>query len=690
MLQTVNACPQADGAPLRGDLDALLNREWLLTDGRGGFAMGTVLGCPTRRYHGMMIASRRPPLERFLLLAGTLERVAIQGRTVDLSTAQFASVTHPTGYTGLKNFDYCPGGSAPWVQWTFTHPQFEARKRLTLHPGSNVVHLRYEITSSIPDEFELEVLPLLAMRDFHGLQRGDAIEPWEMSDEAGGLWVRDRSQPDVTLAMFPQRGAGLEHAALDVQPSWWRDFHYRAEVERGEPGTEDLICAGVFRAAGSRTMAVELVGVGMAASMDQARSAAERAFVRAGTTAQPRRSPRDRGIRQRLREAAEQFVVRRQTVQPDQDVTIIAGYPWFGDWGRDAFIALEGLLLARGRFSEARKVLATFAGAERHGLIPNRFDDYGGQCAYNSVDASLWFIHAADRYSSLSGDEQVWAAVLAKPCRNIVDGFVQGTLYDIRVDERGLVSCGNAHTQITWMDALCDGVAFTPRHGCPVEVNALWHHALRILGRRLIGVDDQTARRCQRLAEQVTAEFAPAFWNEDGGYLYDCVRGDFKDASIRPNQIFAVSLAEDLLSEEKQRAVLDTVTRHLLTPFGLRSLAAHEPGYCPRMVGTRFERDRTYHNGTVWSWLIGPYVDAALRVHGRTAESVDHLRRTIAPLLGHLTEAGLGTISEVFDGDAPHAPRGCIAQAWSVAELLRIMTQLDSVSGAECHAHPAG
>jgi predicted glycogen debranching enzyme len=680
------ACPKAVCRLLQGDLDTLLAREWLLTNGRGGFAMGTVLGCPTRRYHGLMVLSQRPPLDRWMLLSGTLDRVGVGDTLIDLSTAEFKGVVHPAGHIWLKDFDCNLAGPTPWVQWTYSHPRFEARKRLSLFSGEDVVRLRMDVSAPTDEPLRIEIAPLLAMRDFHGLRRHGPVEPWELHTDGKWLWVQDREKSDVTLAVVPQQGPGLTRARFNVLMEWWYDFHYRADLERGEPGAEDLMCAGVFRASGTRSVSVELMGVGFATSPADAQVTVEKAQARA-VSAPPRKAQVD-VIGKQLRDAADQFIVTRQSSRPGHEVTIIAGYPWFGDWGRDSFIALEGLLLLPGRFAEARKVLATFAGAERHGLIPNRFEDTGGECAYNSVDASLWFIHAADRYTTLSGDQTVWPSLLAGPCRNVVNGFVDGTLYDIGVDEHGLVTCGNAHTQITWMDALCDGVAFTPRHGRPVEVNALWYHALRILERRLEAIDPPTAARCRALAEQVAAHFVPTFWNAEGKYLYDCVRDDVRDAAIRPNQIFAVSLPDSLLSAEMKQAVLANVTEHLLTPYGLRSLAPRDPHYRPRMLGTRFERDGAYHNGTVWSWLIGPYVDAYLAVHGLNDASVAEGRELIAPLIVHLSEAGLGSISEVFDGDPPHAPRGCPAQAWSVAELLRVKHRLDQFAASRPRPAP--
>jgi predicted glycogen debranching enzyme len=379
---------------------------------------------------------------------------------------------------------------------------------------------------------------------------------------------------------------------------------------------------------------------------------------------------------QRLAAAAEQFVVARQQSDPaaaGRQTTILAGYHWFGDWARDAFISLEGLLLLRRRFDEARQVLLTFAGAQRDGLIPNRFSDYGEESEYNSVDASLWFIHAVDAYITASGDERIWTNSLAEPCRNVVDAFLKGTRYNIHADDDGLISCGDPTTQITWMDAKVGDYVCTPRHGRPVEVNALWYHVLCILGRRCQPPD---ARRYQQLAARVAAVFADRFWNEHEQCLCDVVRDDEHDQAVRPNQIFAASLSDSPLTARQARQVFEAVTRHLLTPVGLRSLSNADSRYVPHYVGNGFERDRAYHNGTVWAWLIGAYIDAHLRVHGTSSEARRQGLELLQPLIDHLDEAGLGSISEIFDGDPPHTPRGCIAQAWSVAEVLRAFHRL--------------
>jgi predicted glycogen debranching enzyme len=355
-------------------------------------------------------------------------------------------------------------------------------------------------------------------------------------------------------------------------------------------------------------------------------------------------------------------VVKRCRPDGSDSCTILAGYPWFGDWGRDTFIALPGLLLETERFAEAREVFRTFASAQKEGLIPNRFSDYGDGCDYNSVDASLWYIHAADSYVRASGDEAFWREVLEPVCARVVDAYTAGTQFDIRMDDDGLVRCGNEQTQITWMDAKFGDIVFTPRHGKPVEINALWYHALCLLAERAEQAASCKAQRYGGLAERVARSWQERFWNEADDCLYDVVRDDLRDPAVRPNQILAVSLPHSPLDRAHQRQVVAKVEQELLTPFGLRSLSPRDPAYRARFEGGPYERDSAYHQGTVWGWLIGPFVEAYLRVNDFSDAARQAMRRAIEPLAAHLDEAGLGSVSEVFDGDLPHRPGGCFAQ----------------------------
>ena len=362
--------------------------------------------------------------------------------------------------------------------------------------------------------------------------------------------------------------------------------------------------------------------------------------------------------------AANDFVVLRRAPDGSDGTSIIAGYPWFGDWGRDTMISLPGLLFTPGRFQQARQVLSVFASYVSEGMIPNVFDDYTNEPHYNTVDASLWFIHAAFEYRRLSNDEHTFNSTLLPACRAILEGYRKGTRFHIGMDESDcLVTQGDATTQLTWMDAKYDGVVFTPRHGKAVEINALWYHALLLMGE-------------VELARKAAESFRRAFWISPFRGLRDVVDGPRRDTSIRPNQIFAVSLPHSPLNDDQQRAVVEVVRRELLTPMGLRTLSASDPRYRGAYRGPQRLRDEAYHNGTVWPWLIGPFLDAYLRVNQRSPAAQEQARQWLRPLIGQMDEYCIGQIHEICEGDAPHRPVGCFAQAWSVAEVLRLAVEL--------------
>jgi len=661
---------------LEGSVEEKLGREWLLTNRRGAFAGGTVIGCPTRRYHGLLVAPQAPPLGRHLLLANMLEKVTCGDSAFEFSSFEFPGAIHPEGYKHIEDFACDTLSADSCVRFVYRQGPVELTKEITLARDADVVRIRYVVSAGESDDLLVKLSPLVAMRDFHALQHQAAEDPWVIARSGGGLWIQNRLSPEVCLFMGSREGEGLCEAAFELEALWWHDFRYRVELDRGMSGGEDLYCPGQFTARGTGRIVIELTAVGFPENPTAARTTAEDALsltpeVRPGADG-------DDPIRCQLAGAADQFVVRRGSDLQKRSTTILAGYPWFGDWGRDSFISLEGLLLTTGRFDEAKEVLTTFAGKQHNGLIPNLFNDYGGECSYNSVDASLWFIHAADAYVRRSGDAQAWPDCLADPCRKIVDAFIGGTDFGIITDDRGLLRCGDASTQVTWMDAKVGGVPVTPRHGFPVEVSALWYSAVRTMLERERAADESLADRLAGIVSKIEGSFEDAFWNAHDGCLYDCLGDDGPDAAVRPNQILAVSLPHSPLSPQTRKAVLEKVRDHLLTPYGLRSLSPMDSRYCGRLAGDQAQRDRAYHNGTVWAWLIGPYVEACLRIDGFSADARESGRQMLSPLLTHMSEACLGQISEVFDGDAPHHPRGCFAQAWSVAEVLRMYDETSS------------
>jgi predicted glycogen debranching enzyme len=457
--------------------------------------------------------------------------------------------------------------------------------------------------------------------------------------------------------------------AFEPAADWWYGHVYPIEADRGLDDAEDLFTPGRF----VTEAPAGKVRLTIWASIDPEPAAAlpdwdvELRHVREarGDFALPGGQYTTPAVR-RLVRAASDFVVDRRATDGSAGTTVIAGYPWFADWGRDTFIALPGLLLTTGRFEQARQVLTVFGQYVDGGMIPNRFDDYTGAPHYNTVDASLWYVHAAFEYARLSGDKGTFGKVLRPACRKIVDGYRDGTgRYGIKMDPAdGLIAQGDATTQLTWMDAKCGDHAFTPRQGKPVEINALWYHALVLMGDH-------------ELAAKVATGFRAAYWLGSSRGLADGITDDGRrDEKLRPNQIFAVSLPNSPLDAEQQAAVVEVVRKELLTPVGLRTLARNDPAYRGAYRGPQYQRDEAYHNGTIWPWPIGAFLSAYLRVHGRSNEAVDQCREWLRPLLDHSEEDCLGQVAEIFEADEPHRPVGCCAQAWSVAEVLRLAVEL--------------
>jgi glycogen debranching enzyme len=632
----------------RIDLDGRLSeKEFLLTDGSGSFAMGTLSGVATRRYHSMLTAALRPPVGRVNLLNRVGELLRVQGETEavhELSVCRFGGHLHPLGHQYLKRFELGEsdeGGNC--ARWTYEAGGARVIKTLRLPPMSFQAELTYEVTPPKGRHVELSLLPMVSLRDFHSLRRS-AGHPMGVSELPGGIRVEADGQAVQILA---------EGAEFHVEPDWWFGHSYSIETERGQDDTEDLFKPGVFRAEFARAGKVRLL-----ISPGGKPEALGAAFPPAKLP--PSASPTLR----RLAWATGDFLIRRRNPKGKVGTSILAGFPWFADWGRDTFISLEGLLLTTGRLQEAGEVLSTFAEYVDQGMIPNKFDDYSNQPEYNTVDASLWFIHAAHQFVSAGGDRKLFERSLLPACREIIRGYRDGTLYHIGMDPSdGLVSQGDSSTQLTWMDAKYQGRAFTPRPGKPVEINALWYHALRLL-------------REDAIADRVAASFARTFWISPQQGLADTVEGDRRDTSCRPNQIFAVSLPHSPLSPEQQKAVVDVVGRELLTPLGLRTLSPSASHYKPTYGGPQSQRDEAYHNGTVWPWLIGPFVDAVLKVEGDTREAREGARRLLMPLLEHLHDACIGHVSEIMEAQPPHRAVGACAQAWSLAEVLRVAVKL--------------
>lgn len=651
------------------DIESLLAREWLLTNGRGGYASSTVTGCNTRGYHGLLIASLSPPVSRIMALSACLEIVQSGHETYTLSSFEFADKLSPASAGALRRFRKDIG-----AHFDYELGKIDLTRSVYLVRDMDMVAVVYDFTR-VREPVEFSTRPFVGLRDFHSLQKSTAAlsSQWQGSAESGLLVHHDAPDGCSLLLRCPS-------AHFEGDPQWWFNFAYRAERERGLSYTEDLWSPGLFKCRIEAPTKIILW-----ASLHPDKSAQESNNLthididavcddlreHQASLLSSRCPMRDKNrVSRMLCLAADQFVAKRQ-VNNQLETTILAGYPWFADWGRDALISLPGLLLSTSRFREAKSVLTTFAAAVDQGMVPNCFDDNGGSAHFNSVDASLWFINAAFQYLQATGDSKTFQNELLPKIRWIIESYEKGTRFGIHADADGLITAGDKHTQLTWMDAKHDGVAFTPRYGKAVEVNALWYNALMLMLDSQISNPD--SEFYTSVAAQVKASFRELFWNEDKGYLNDCILPNGRaDESLRPNQIFAVSLKFSPLSGQQQTAVVGAVQERLLTPYGLRTLSPDSPHYKGRYTGSPRHRDEAYHQGTVWPYLIGPFVEAFLKVNEFSPQSQKQAAEFIQPLLKHFTEDGcIASISEIFDGDPPHKPKGCFAQAWSVAELIR-------------------
>jgi glycogen debranching enzyme len=694
------------------DVESLSNTEWLLTNGLGGFAMGTASGVPSRRYHGLLIASLRPPVNRVLALHSLAETLVLHPGTpleerIDLFTYRFRTgMLHPTGHRHQVKFEHDHTRAA----WTFQAGPYTVVKSVHLLHGQAGVAVRYTVATGpgakAGARAQLLVRPFVAMRDFHALMlrdlARDKLRTTVPSDDGAGSTVQVHAS-GATLSLSAQ---GATYAPGE---QWWHDFLYTIEQQRGYDCLEDLFSPGEYAApigVGGATLTVHatlapasLATVAPARAPESADPEADSAsrrrrmelilestrvklgapFARRGPLAG---SPILDSVAA-LVTAADQFVVKRVRPgalpgAPADRETILAGYPWFADWGRDSMIALPGLLITVGRLTEARDVLVTFANACKDGMIPNVFDDYTGQAHYNTVDAALWFLQAAARYFDATGDDATFAQELLPACQEIVAKYEQGTHFGIRMDPADALICaGDAGTQLTWMDAKRDGVVFTPRHGKPVEINALWHSGLREMAKHARHLAPAFAQRCAGLADRAGPSFARGFWNEQRRCLHDVLTPTGPDATVRCNQVFAVSLPHSPLSKAQQHAVIACALERLYTAHGVRTLDPAEPGYKGRFRGRMFERDSAYHNGTAWPWLTGPLAEAVCRAGDASPESLHRAMSIIGPLLSSMEDGCLGQLAECYDGDdttsEPQQPGGCPAQAWSVAETLRVL-----------------
>jgi predicted glycogen debranching enzyme len=661
------------------DLDGGLAREWLITNGLGGYASGTVPGINTRRYHGLLIAAVHPPVDRVALLVRLHADLTVDDEQYELASAEYADGTiYPKGYQYLDSFALDDG----LPTWHHALGPALLRTRIWMVPGHNITAIRYRLVAG-SGPVEIALRPLTAARDHHAVQHGHA--GWRFAVESVTDGLRVQATPAAPPLWLLARGASVVTGG-----DWYWRYLLREERARGYDHVEDLYQPGTFRAillpgdqitliASAEDPALGLPDADMA--LAEARAAHTRHVASGALSAEAAGSLHT--LSTAFRAAAAAFVVRRDADRANttHGVSVIAGYHWSTDWGRDAMISLPGILLVGGRVAEAGALLRAFASYVDQGMIPNRFPYAGEAAEYNTADTSLWLFQALRHTLAAEPDAAARARLLADlypRLREIVVWHRRGTRHGIGVDPSDdLLRAGEAGTadvvatQLTWMDARSGNSVVTPRVGKPVEINALWIAALELMATWAPEQGDDPAPYLAA-ADRARASFVRRFWYEEGGYLYDVVDDpDGDDASLRPNQLIA--LAADLMPRDLARSALERIAERLLTPYGLRTLSPDDARYRGRCVGDQPTRDAAYHQGTVWPWLLGPYVDAYQRIYEQTAP-----RDLVLPFVAHLQEVGLGSVSEIFDGDPPHAPRGCIAKAWSVAELLRVALMLSS------------
>ncbi len=662
--------------------------EWLETNGLGGWASSSIIGCNTRRYHGLLIAATKPPAERMAFVSKLDETIVLNDQRYELGSNQYQNnVVHPNGYQNLKSFtkDFCP-------EWVYEIKEIELKKTIAMIHNENTTVIVYEVIKA-PPAFQLELLPLLSGRGYHSMMHAnDAVN--RNAEFTNDTFIT-KLYNDTPVIYINIPGGDYHH-----HPDWFLHFNYAVEKYRGLDFDEDLFNPGHF----SITLKEgDKIGIILSTENPAGRNAIEllkKEKLRREKLIEGQ--PEDEMLQQLIL-AADQFIVKRFIQQSEgskvpssqgevgEGATIIAGYHWFTDWGRDTMISLPGLCLSTGRYEDAKKIISAFAQSVSMGMLPNRFQDNNEPPEYNNVDGTLWYFIAIKKYLDATGDETFIIKEILPVLKNIIDWHFKGTRYNIHVDDDGLLYAGETGQQLTWMDARIGTWVVTPRMGKPVEIQALWYNALKIFAELLrMNEQENDAELVELSAAKAKESFDRMFWYEEarpnacptesfrrgssgrGNYLYDVIDENGKsDSTLRPNQLFAISLPFALVEGEKAKTILKIIEEKLYTPVGLRTLPADDVHYVHQYGGDQWHRDSSYHEGTVWSWLLGAYVDAIMRLEAGSRKSV--ALKVIEHFRYHLNEGCIGSVSEIFDADAPYHPRGCIAQAWGVAEILRVM-----------------
>ncbi len=646
-----------------GEANGTALPEWLITNGRGGFSSGTVNQTLTRRYHGLLVAAVKPPVKRYMLLAKIDATVFIDGHRFELDTNEYHGARHPQGYQYLIDFEPAP---RPTWRWRLGNTVLE--QRIEMIDGIDATRVQYRVIEG-KSSVDIALRPLCTCRHFHHLTRaGDQGNPF-IQPSTHCIYLEWEDELPAWL---------IEHdGTFELQTDWYYGFQLAWERQRGYDYEQDLFSPGIVR----KELTVGGPGVNLLARTRDTQTSGPLA-LRIDDSVDDRDADAERGddLAATLAQTAKHFVVRRE----NDLKTVIAGYPWFGDWGRDTFIALPGLCLVTGRYDDARRIIEMFAKTVDGGMIPNRFPPYGEPPQYNTCDATLWYVHAIGRYLDYTNDWAFVQRVCWPVLQEIIDHHCKGTRYGIKADSDGLLAAGEAGYALTWMDAKLGDRVFTPRIGKPVEINALWYNGLRY-GARIAerATSGAMAKRWSELADKAYASFNRKFWNEKTECLFDVLeqegRANDHCGKVRPNQLFAISLPHPVLDSARHKSVVDVCRKHLLTPMGMRTLATDDPAYIGNYSGTLDARDAAYHQGTVWPWLLGPFISAWITAEGKSAVSA--ARDSLQGLREHVQRNGLNGISEVANGDAPHYPEGCPWQAWSVAEVLRVLHEDLSPTG---------
>lgn len=664
------------------DFDKAIQTEWIIANGLGGYSSSTVLGVNTRKYHGVLVAAFNPPTDRRVLLTKLDEEVRIGNNVYSLGSNEFKDNIFPRGYEFLSSFSL-----NPFPKYKYAVHGIQIEKTLFMPYEKNAVVIVYDLFNPLENEISAHIFPLVNSRHFHSLTKADELD-WSFIQKKGEENIKIQTSKPLSTLLLSARGGQY----FSGKGEWIRGMYFRVDDAMGYDSFDDVFQPGKFEfnVASKERKKFHILAVG-GKDEEEAENVFASIFKESGDNDVlcDRELKRLKGLLTSFQEryadvemedwlkwlilAADSFIVHRKSVQKK---SVIAGYHWFEDWGRDSLISLPGLTLVTGRFEDAREILLTFKRYCEKGIIPNRFpDSIGDKPEYNTVDASLWYFNAVLQFLKYTGDLEFVRRELWDTLQSIIEQHVKGTMNNIHVDTDGLVAHG---PQLTWMDAMVSNQAVTPRDGKAVEIQALWYNALKTM-ELLAKHFNQTAEaeKYGFMAEKAKNSFAEKFWDGQKGCLFDVVKGDSKDLSLRPNQIVAVALDFCMLDKAKSMSIIDIVWKKLWGVYGLCTLSNGASLYIGRYSGDWAQRNRVYHNGTVWAWLTGPFVTSFLKVHDYSKEWRDYAYKSfLQPLFEQeVYRAGLGTISEIFDGDEPHLPRGCISQAWSVAEPLRAFVE---------------